>query len=213
MFDVRFVGGDLLVRELSNPERYGGLVATSARAAEALESCERQTPGILAAWAGKPVFVVGPRSDRAMRRLGLFPTGARSGHAAALGRYIQDRMPSASPPLLYLCGEHRRDDLAAALQGAGVPFIAREVYRTVPKGPLALAEYPVPDWVAFFSPRGVALVHQQWPAGWGSVRIAAIGPTTADAIHGVGWRVEAQASKPDPERLFQAVSRASAGPG
>ncbi len=189
-----------LSERLAHPARYGGLVLTSPRAAEAVQA------GDLTAWRSKPAFVVGPATAAVMRALGLRPEGEQAGEAEALAEFIV--LHRFDRPLLFLCGDRRRDVLPDRLRAAAVPFEELVVYRTLPEaGALGgLAACP-PDWVAFFSPSGVeaALAAPGFP--WNRVSRAAIGPTTAAALRAAGHPAAAVAAEPTPDALAAAVSR------
>lgn len=195
-----FVGEVALRERLARPEAYGGLVCTSQRAVEALREVD------LTAWRDKPTFVVGPATAEAARALRLRPRGEDAGDADTLAGYIAGR--SFARPLLFLCGNQRRDELPDRLRAAAVAFEEFVAYRTVlmPSVLDGLAADP-PDWVAFFSPSGVeaALLAPGFP--WNSLSCAAIGPTTAAALDAAGYPPDAVAAEPSPEALVSAVAR------
>ncbi len=192
-----FVDGEALAERLRQPGRYGGLVLTSPRAAEAV----RRAGELPEAWRERPAFAVGPATGEAARALGLEATGEGAGTAAALAAVIGAEPPTK--PLLFLAGDRRRDDLPEALDAARIPFEEVTVYRTLLL-PVRLPE-PAPEWTAFFSPSGVeaALASAGFP--WNSLRTAAIGPTTAAALRAAGHPPEAVAAHPTPEALAAAV--------
>ncbi|MFB6264528.1 MAG: uroporphyrinogen-III synthase [Bradymonadaceae bacterium] len=108
---------------------------------------------------------------------------------------------------LSLAGNRR--DLSSVLRSRGVAFTDRPVYETRPVDHPDLAarlrEAP-PDWVFLTSPRGVAIFMAQ--AG-GTVpertRLAAIGPSTAQALSGRGVQVDAVPDDPSVEGMFDAA--------
>ena len=67
-----------LAEHLAEPERYGGLILTSPRAADALAGQD------FTAWQDKSVFVVGPATAARARGLGLRLKGEAAGSAEAL---------------------------------------------------------------------------------------------------------------------------------
>ncbi len=186
---------------LAHPESYGGLIFTSPRAVEAV----RHVGTLSEAWHRRPVYVVGPRTAAAVQKLGLQPWGEVAGSGCELARLILEA-PRPERPLLFLCGARRRDELPGLLRAAAFPLEELVVYDTrafVPKLPAEL-----PDWVVFFSPSGLEAA-RQLPIVRERVRVAAIGPTTAEALQQEGWPVVAVARTPTPEGLLTAMQEAT----
>lgn len=201
VLDFEPAGRDALAERIENAERFDGLLVTSPRAAAALRGLD------LRGWAGKPAFVVGPRTAGRVRALGLAPVGEETGHADALADLIVTDPPEK--PLLFLCGDRRRDMLPNRLRAAQVAFEELVVYRTL--GDASALEVRLsepPDWLAFFSPSGVEAALELDGVSWNSCSAAAIGPTTADALRSAGIRPAAVASTPTPESLVAAVTSA-----
>lgn len=201
-------GGDDAGAALRHPDRWAGLVLTSPRAAQALEEMLRWLPDQVAAWEAKPAFAVGPKTAAELRAGGLAPTGEESGDAEALGSVIAKKVktdPAAERPLLFLCGNRRREALPNRLRAEEVPFEERVVYETHLRSGPWLTD--APEWAVFFSPSGVEAVRQSGEAGWGAVRKAALGPTTAAALREAGWPPEAVAREPTPEALADALAK------
>src|SRR5690606_3323939 len=73
---------------LVQPERYGGLVLTSPRAADALTDV-----GVPGAWGALPCWAVGEETARRARRLGLDTRGEDAGDAVTLAEYIIADVP------------------------------------------------------------------------------------------------------------------------
>jgi uroporphyrinogen-III synthase len=188
--------GELAAR-LVRPEQYGGLVATSQRAVEALAQHAR----LLAPWADRATYAVGPATADAIRRLGL-PTVAEEPTAERLAQRIIEN--HTAEPLLFLAGNRRLDTLPDALWEAGVAFEELEVYRSVPVPPEVPSSMNV-SWAVFFSPSGVdaALGSPAFP--WDRIRTAAIGDTTAAALRSIGRAPAAVAHEPAPEALARAL--------
>lgn len=201
VLDFEPMNRDALVARIAEPERYGGLLVTSPRGADALADLD------LSGWTDKPEFVVGPRTAERVRGLGLAPVGEEAGHAAALA----DRIAADPPdkPLLFLCGDRRRDVLPDRLRAAGVAFDELVVYWTIGDASALEARLAeAPDWLAFFSPSGVEATLELDGISWNSVSAAAIGPTTADALRAAGIHPAAVAASPTPEALVAAVTSA-----
>jgi uroporphyrinogen-III synthase len=108
-------------------------------------------------------------------------------------------------PLLFLSGHRRRDVLPERLMGAGVPFEELVVYETHPVDSLDMSRHPAPDWLVAFSPSGLDAVRDANDLDREQVRIAAIGPTTAEAWRAAGWTVAAVAAAPTPMAVADAL--------
>ncbi|MDQ7039827.1 MAG: uroporphyrinogen-III synthase [Rhodothermus sp.] len=196
---IDWVNTESLRAVLAHPEAYSGLIFTSPRAVEAV----RRLRIPLEAWRAHPVYVVGPRTAAAVRKIGWEPRGETAGSGSELARRIQQ---GARPicPLLFLCGARRREELPTLLRAAGFPLQELVVYATRPLVPALPAEAPTPDWVVFFSPSGLEAA-RRLPLAWEQVHVAAIGPTTAVALQQEGLRVAAVARTPTPEGLLAAM--------
>ena len=208
-----FTGGDVTAR-LRRPDRYEGLILTSPRASQALADVLLDaSSGLQETWQGKPAFTVGPKTADVLRESGLKPTGGDSGDADALAAHIVQEMPNeagAARPLLFLCGNRRREALPERLRAEGVAFEECVAYEThLREGPwLEASKGEAPDWAVFFSPSGVEAVRQSDEPGWGAVRKAALGPTTAGALEAAGGPPDAVAARPTPEALAEALAMA-----
>jgi uroporphyrinogen-III synthase len=157
------------------------------------------------AWQDKPVYVVGPRTADAVRELGLTPIGAETGNAEALAQHIVQQHFEA--PLLFLCGSRRRDVIPKQLQAAGTVFAELCVYETHLRTDLELPPPASIAWMVFYSPSGVEAM-QQIGYDASSIRKAAIGPTTAEALEEAVWQVDAIAQEPTPGALVAAIRKA-----
>ena len=220
VLDFELVNGEALRAALAHPDRYAGLILTSPRAAEALAEALPWLPNQSAAWMAKPVFAVGPRTSEALRRLGFQPCGEEAGSADALADVLERHAAEVEGALLFLCGDRRRETLPERLRGSGIAFEECVVYRTVERAPF---ERPgeSPDWMVFFSPSGVEAVQRtpQEPVlatrdegklsgidERAPVKIAAIGPTTAEALRRAGLVPDVIAEAPTPEVLAGALA-------
>lgn len=191
---------------LEHPQSYDGLIFTSPRAVEAMAGAMPWLPTENVLWHMKPIFAVGPKTASELRRIGFEPTGEDSGTAAMLFEHIA--ASRFARPLLFLCGNRRRADLPDALRAADIKFDELCVYETHPLTDLEFSAHPAPDWVVFFSPSGVDAVLEDGRLDLSSVRIAAIGETTADALR--GFEIEAIARRPTPDSLVEAIAGADA---
>lgn len=206
VLSFRYPNQTALRARLATPGRYAGLIVTSPRAVRAVAEAGEASP-TWADWTHKPTYAVGPKTASALRALGCHPTGQQAGRGAALGAVIA----KANNPYLFVCGNRRRDDLPNTLRQAGTPFEELVVYETVLRSDLNLPSPAEGDWLVFFSPSGTQAVNSYAPEQMQGYRLAAIGPTTADALRDLGLVPQAVASEPSPAALVAAVEQATHG--
>lgn len=191
---------------LERPKSYGGLIFTSPRAVDAFADALSWLPSENVVWHGKPIFAVGPRTADELRNIGFAPIGEESGSGGTLANHILQRR--FEKPLLFLCGDRRRDELPDRLHEGGVSVDELCVYKTKPMSRLDLTDNPTPDWIVFFSPSGVEAMQSATGVDKADVRIVAIGPTTASALRQDGYHVDAVATEPSPTGVTSAILRA-----
>ncbi|XP_051926838.1 uroporphyrinogen-III synthase isoform X1 [Hippocampus zosterae] len=223
VLSFKFVSLNTLSEKVFQTEKYGGLIFTSPRAVEAVKMClgdRREEWERIAKdkWNAKSVYVVGKATAALVRRLGLNPLGEDTGTAEVLSRVIIERGDTGILPLFFPCGSIKREVLPVALRENGVPLETLTVYQTAvhPDVVKNLTDYFAaqgpPASVAFFSPSGVnfclqalrGLAGEQLP----QIKLAAIGPTTRDAMLAEGLSVSCTAEKPTPQHLAEAISKA-----
>lgn len=170
----------------------------------------------VASLAGRSLAAVGPATAdalaRALREPDLVPAEARGeAMAAALAPRVSGRR------VLVPRAAEGRPELVDGLRAAGAEVAAVEVYRTVTAPPEVIR--PLADWleageiaaVAFASPsavRAVVLGLGARRALLGQVPLAAIGPTTADALRAEGLEVSARPTRYTGGDLADAVAEA-----
>lgn len=214
-----FVSQRELSEAMSNPSRFSGLILTSQTAVEA---CSRalQLGSVPQGWSSLPVFVVGTATAEAVHsQLALKAEGGTCGNAKTLAQTIIEYFQpnrSESKPLLFPCSDLHMETLPSILQEAGLPLCSIVSYQTVPHPDLVKClkeeeQTILPDeevWFVFFSPSGVQFVNQLFRSllERKGAKLAAIGPTTAEAIKKVGLKVAATASTPTPESLLAAMT-------
>lgn len=173
-----------------------------------------------AALARCSLAAVGPataaRLEEAVRAPEVVPDEAKGdAMAAALGDRVRGRR------VLFPRPAEGRPETVAGLLAAGADLVTVEAYRTVAAPPEAIR--PLAAWieagevdaVAFASPSAVKAVVAGLGAAapvLGRVLLAAIGPTTADALREHDLVVGAQAAPYTGEALAEAVAEAL-GPG
>jgi len=124
--------------------------------------------------------------------------------STALASLIAEAEPHA--PLLFLCGDRRRDDLPDRLAAEAIAFEELVVYETHPRTDLTLPPPGDDTWLAFFSPSGLeAAQRAETEDDLADYHCVAIGPTTAEALESAGLSPAAVASTPSPQALVDAV--------
>ncbi|XP_035125341.1 uroporphyrinogen-III synthase isoform X3 [Callithrix jacchus] len=210
--------------KLSHPEDYGGLIFTSPRAVEAAELCLDQDNktevwerSLKEKWNAKSVYVVGDATASLVSKIGLDTEGETCGNAEKLAEYICSRESSALP-LLFPCGNLKREILPKTLKDKGIAMESITVYQTIPhpgiQGNLNsyYSQQGVPASITFFSPSGLtySLKHIQELSGDNidQIKFAAIGPTTARALAAQGLPVSCTAESPTPQALATGIRKA-----
>nr|XP_045218198.1 uroporphyrinogen-III synthase isoform X8 [Macaca fascicularis] len=176
--------------KLSHPEDYGGLIFTSPRAVEAAQLCleknnktEVWERSLKEKWNAKSVYVVGNATASLVSKIGLDTEGETCGNAEKLAEYICSRESSALP-LLFPCGNLKREILPKALKDKGIAMESVTVYQTIPhpgiQGNLNsyYSQQGVPASITFFSPSGLtySLKHIQELSGDNIDQIKTEGP-------------------------------------
>lgn len=174
-----------------------GVVLTSARAVEAIKDWRLLSDLSALRW-----FAVGPATAARLEELGVAVHEEHPATAAALARVIID---AGVRSVLFLAGDPHRDELPVRLSESGVSVTTEIVYRTRPSPVTLPPDGQSPDWAVFFSPRGVSVVLDETDVDWDQVAMAAVGPTTAQAIRSVGLEPRAIAATPTPGALLAAI--------
>ncbi|ROI83818.1 Uroporphyrinogen-III synthase [Anabarilius grahami] len=189
VLSFRFVSLDDLSERLFQPERFGGLIFTSPRAVEAVKICldshAHKWEAVKDKWNAKSVYVVGKATASLVEDLGLRPLGEETGTADLLSLLILQRENQEILPLFFPCGSIKREVLPTALRKNRVPLETLTVYQT--------SEHP--DL-------------QKNITDYFTQQLAAIGPTTADALRSHGLTVTCCAEKPAAKHLAAAITRA-----
>lgn len=216
-----------LSQKLQDPNKYGGMVVTSQRAVEAMELCvanfvshEVWRDEVAKLWKEKPIYVVGKATAKAVsEKLGLNSTGDDAGNADALVPFILQSFTPDSDPLLFPCGNLRRETIPTAMAKAGVALDSIHVYSTCADPNVKnlledlTKEKGVPSYAVFFSPSGVNFT-QDILSGileWDSVKLIAIGKTTAEAMKNKGWKVFAVSEQPNAHCLAKCIMQSVEG--
>uniref|UniRef100_M4BT52 Uroporphyrinogen-III synthase n=1 Tax=Hyaloperonospora arabidopsidis (strain Emoy2) TaxID=559515 RepID=M4BT52_HYAAE len=179
-----YVNTPQLVDILTHLDRYSGILVTSPRSAIAVTNAvnglsAEQKKLELKHLDSTPVFSVGNSTSRELLPIGVVCKGDDAGSADKLAEYLhQDgALPAACKerPMVFLCGNKRRDVLPDSFRSRGLPLQELVVYQTCA---VSKVEFPVecqvPQWLVFFSPSGLEAV-KHLPLPWESIRKAAIG--------------------------------------
>nr|XP_027786195.1 uroporphyrinogen-III synthase isoform X1 [Marmota flaviventris]XP_027786196.1 uroporphyrinogen-III synthase isoform X1 [Marmota flaviventris] len=210
--------------KLSHPECYGGLIFTSPRAVEAVELCLKKDnktevweKSLKEKWNAKSVYVVGNATASLVSKIGLDVEGENCGNAEKLAEYICSR-ESPAFPLLFPCGNLKREILPKMLKDKGIQMESITVYQTIPHPGIQVnldsyySKQGVPASITFFSPSGLtySLKHIQELSGDSidQIKFAAIGPTTAHALTAKGLPVSCTAQSPTPQALAAGIRKA-----
>jgi uroporphyrinogen-III synthase len=191
-----------LRREASHLSDYDWVVFTSARAVEALAAAAGESRR-----AGPQVAAIGEGTARAAREAGWEPS--------AIGEL--GTLPVAGRSVLFPAADRARPETAARLREAGAHVRVVTAYRTVARDGAAAELAAVlakreADAIVLTSPSAVDVLAEAVPLREIRVRLAAIGPTTAERLREAGARDVVLAPEPTFEALAGTLARAL-GPG
>jgi uroporphyrinogen-III synthase len=203
---------DQALRDLS---RYDAVAFTSPRAAGAFVERYRNTAQgrdpLPAVWSG------GRGTAAALAPLLAPVYGApeaetgRVGAAAALAAAMLDA--GVAGPVLFPCGEIRRDELPTRLRRDGIEVDEVVCYRSVLAGEAAARAAAAHAAILVVASPSVAELLAQAAAPAGRPRRLAVGPTTAAAARASGWPPAAVAARPDVEAMLAGVRSLLASDG
>jgi uroporphyrinogen-III synthase len=194
-------------RALAHLDRFSAIAVTSPRAAGAFARrlAERQdrtgsTVPLPPLWAG------GPSTAAALGGIGPVRTTAGSSAHGAAGVLARALLVSRlGGPVLFPCGEMRRDELPARLRQEGIEVEEVICYRSVLAGAdEARSAAESASLLVVASPSVAQLLGRACPP---QVRppILAVGATTAAAARAAGWPPAAVAPEPTAESLADTV--------
>jgi uroporphyrinogen-III synthase len=204
-----------LDRALRDFSRYDAVAFTSPRAATAFIARYRDVaapsrPEDLPALWGSGQGTAAALSE--LRAPVLRPpeveTG-RLGAAAALAQAMLDA--GVTGPVLFPCGEIRREELSERLRRAGIEVDEVVCYRSVLAGETAARAAAARAAILVVASPSVAELLASASTPGARPRMLAVGPTTAAAARAAGWPPEAVAARPDVEALLAGVRSLQAG--
>lgn len=218
MADLRTLGAEVLHWPLitvcplpvdwPEPDSFDWAFFTSRNAVHSLASSAGFSP---APWKRLSIAAVGPATEQALNEVGLpvrFVAPVHEAENAAqtfVETYVQPGSgvrdgANAGLRVFWPCGNLAHPRLKEGLESAGITVTAQVVYETrlSPEWltPDRLAMSPPPDLVIFTSASAVQAFHQlmeQSGIHWPTMRIACLGPRTAEAASNLLGHVEIQA--------------------
>jgi uroporphyrinogen-III synthase len=199
---------DPLDRALAQRHDYQAVALTSPRAAQAfgerIDAC-RITWDLTA----PAVWVVGSSTEEALR--GRAPvrkpnTLGRSGEAgaAALARAMVNA--GVGSPVLFPCGDRRRDELPELLHSHRIRVDEVVCYRSVLASREEARAAVTGRTVVIVASPSVAALLAEVSEGSSRPRLVAIGSTTAEAARRAGWPPAAVAAEPSTSALASAIT-------
>lgn len=186
-------------------DRFDWVVAPSANAAEAMARAITEGQGRL---AGR-VLAIGPATRDALAGHGIAAEMPDRADAVGAATHL---IAQGAKVVWWPRAEGGRDEGLELLRTADISVDSPVAYRTVATDPAdraleaGLAALPHADVVCFYAPSHVAafaaLVGLERLA---TVKVVAIGDTTAAALTDRGVRVDAVPSSPEPDAMAQAI--------
>jgi len=210
-----FCNLDQVKDALKSINLWSGVIFTSKRS---VESIMRAFPVPLPEWSSVPCFAVGEATAKSAIEIG-FNAGLDSGIGTGkqLAEFIISKKDSLnlSKPLLFICGQKRRDELPKILKSENLLLKEVVSYKTISnvdcteKISSYVASNGVPNYIVFFSPSGVTFSLNSWKIIWKKTssfsKIVSIGPTTTKALTVEGFSEILTAQRPKPENIFQII--------
>lgn len=201
--------------KLLAPEKHSGLIFTSPRCVDAVQSALQDAP-LPEQWKELHNYCVGEVTHNYIKSCldGLNSLGKESGNANNLADYIKEQFEgNKSLPLLFPCGNLRTDALLVKLMDAGFLLDACEVYETIPHPDLAenlsaALKAENVEFIAFFSPSGVNCCYEYFTKNnvdLTNKKLIAIGPSTRKSMENKGLTVYRTAEKPSVEYLIKVL--------
>jgi uroporphyrinogen-III synthase len=193
---------DRAIRELG---RYAAVAFTSPRAAAAFGGRWEQ----IGRDSLPPVWAAGRRTAAALRPLASAvrtapedEVGRIGGAAAVAAEMVREGMAG---PVLFPCGEIRRDELPTRLRQEGIEVDEVVCYRSIVAGEEAAREAVRRAGILIVASPTVAELLARASAPTPRPSLLAVGPTTAAAARAAGWSPAAVAEHPDVDALVVEV--------
>jgi uroporphyrinogen-III synthase len=198
-------------RALGRLSRYDALAFTSPRAATAVVGRRRQlgSSSNREHEALPPIWTGGRGTAAALVPLAVVTRGAREdetgriGAAAALAAAMLEA--GVEGPVLFPCGELRRDELPTRLRHEGLEVEEVVCYRSVLADEAAARAAADRAAILVVASPSVADLLARASVVGERPPMLAVGPTTAAAARASGWAPAAVAARPDVEALVAGV--------
>ena len=199
---------DRAIHELG---RYQAVAFTSPRAAVAFGDRLRDSgrPSLPPVWAGGRGTAAALASFASVVRTPPDEDTGRLGAAAALAAAMLRE--GLVGPVLFPCGEVRRDELPTRLRQEGVEVDEVVCYRSVVAGEEEAREAVERAGILIVASPTVVELLARVSAPTPRPPLLAVGPTTAAAARAAGWVPTAVAARPEVEALAAEVSALLAG--
>lgn len=202
-------------RALTCARDYRAAAFTSPRAASAIVQRLRSRGIAWPSGGSAPVIWAGGSATAAALKDSLGPVRtppaeatARLGAAGALAQAMLDA--ETGSPVLFLCGESRREELTGQLASHGLEVDEAVCYRSIlAPDAEALAAATRATVLVVTSPRVAELLARACPTGR-RPDLVAVGPTTARSAQDHGWPPAAVAASPTVHAIATAVQSAVA---
>jgi uroporphyrinogen-III synthase len=195
---------------LGRASSYRAIALTSPRAAKAVADRVRAREIPWPQSGGPAVWAAGQATAASLENWfgrAHVPEGAEQqsdGAAAQLARAMV--AARVAGPVLFPCGDRRRDELPSVLRTAGIRVDDVMCYRTVLAEPSeARAAASEGALLVVASPSVIDLLARACPVGE-RVDLVAVGPTTAAAAREAGWVPAAVADQPTDSGVLQAIT-------
>ena len=192
-------------RAVAELRRYDAVAFTSPRAVAGFagrlaEDLRETLPPV---WAGGRGTAAALAPLAASVRTAPEVETGRVGAAAALAAAMLEA--GIAGPVLFPCGEIRRDELPTRLRQEGIEVDEVVCYRAVVAGDEAARSAVKRAAILVVASPAVAELLARVSAPTPRPLLLAVGPTTAAAARAAGWVPDAVASRPDPDALLEGV--------
>jgi uroporphyrinogen-III synthase len=190
-----------LTAALANLDRFGAVALTSPRAAATLAAR-------LPARCPVPAWVTGKTTAAALggrvTRVHIVPSSEAGDGAAAVADAII--ASGVNAPVLFPCGDRRREVLVTRLEAAGLPVMPVVCYHTVLAGRDEARSRCKDAGALIVSSPSVARLLAQSIDPTRRPALVALGPTTAMGAREAGWAPDATAAEPSVGGVIAALA-------
>lgn len=212
----KYVNASSLLDALNRPNDHSGIIFTSPRAVEAIhQQYSNLNVGLHSAWLDKKIFSVGETTANLIKeKLKFDAIGSHTGNAQQLAAFIIDEIPAFDKPLLFPCGNLKKENLPMLLAKQDRDFRALTCYETSCDPHLKtnvkslVEDFGVADVLVFFSPSGVEYTIPIL-TGLGlnmcDMKFIALGPSTNAALVTANLPVAGVCASPAPDKLLHVL--------